>query len=118
MEETLTPQERKALVESIKDAAIERSVLHHYGLSEKEAERFGAFEEASLTTEETDDLVKEFFEAFARAAACTLHIKKLYGENVHHIVECVFKAFARALGEACSVDEKRAGVLPSTKGTL
>lgn len=62
MEETLTPQERKALVESIKDAAIERSVLHHYGLSEKEAERFGAFEEASLTTEETDDLVKEFFE--------------------------------------------------------
>lgn len=64
------------------------------------------------------ELVKEFFEAFARAAACTLHIKKLYGENVHHIVECVFKAFARALGEACSVDEKRAGVLPSTKGTL
>ena len=41
---------------------IERSVLHHYGLSEKEAETFGAFEEASLTTEETDDLVKEFFE--------------------------------------------------------
>lgn len=62
MEETLTPQERKALIESIKDAAIERSVLHHCGLSEKEAETFGAFEEASLTTEETDDLVKEFFE--------------------------------------------------------
>lgn len=62
MEETLTLQERKALVESIKDAAIERSVLHHYGLSEKKAEAFGAFEEASLTTEETDDLVKEFFE--------------------------------------------------------
>ena len=55
MEETLTPQERRALIENIKDTAIERSVLHHYGLSEKEAE-------ASLTTEETDDLVKEFFE--------------------------------------------------------
>ena len=65
-----------------------------------------------------NELVKEFFEAFARAAACTLHIKKLSCEDVHHIVECVFKAFARALGEACSVDEKRAGVLPSTKGTL
>ena len=62
MEETLTPQERKALTEKIKDAAIERNVLHHYGLSEKEAETFGAFEEGSLTTEETDDLVKEFIE--------------------------------------------------------
>lgn len=62
MEETLTSQERKALTEKIKDAAIERSVLHHYGLSEKEAETFGAFEEGSLTTEETDDLVKEFIE--------------------------------------------------------
>lgn len=62
MEETLTPQERKALIESIKNSAIERNVLHHYGLSEKEAETFGAFEEASLTAEETDNLVKEFFE--------------------------------------------------------
>ena len=62
MEETLTPQERYALIESIKDAAVECSVLHHYGLSEKEAETFGAFEEGSLTTEETDDLVKEFIE--------------------------------------------------------
>lgn len=44
MEETLTPQERRALIENIKDTAIERSVLHHYGLSEKEAETFGAFE--------------------------------------------------------------------------
>lgn len=62
MEETLTPQEQKALIENIKDAAIERSVLHHYGLSEKEAETFGAFEEGSLTKEETDDLIKEFLE--------------------------------------------------------
>lgn len=64
------------------------------------------------------ELVKEFFEAFTRSAACTLHISKMYGENIHHIVEGVFKAFARALSEACSLDEKRAGVLPSTKGTL
>ena len=62
MEETLTPQEQQALVESIKDAAIERHVLHRYSLSEKEAERFGAFEETALSTEETDNLVKEFFE--------------------------------------------------------
>lgn len=61
MEETLTPQERYALIESIKDAAVECSVLHHYSLSEKEAETFGAFEETTLTTEETDDLIKEFF---------------------------------------------------------
>ena len=69
MEETLTPQERKALVESIKDTAIGRSVLHHYGLSEKEAETFGAFEESSLTTEESDDLVKEFFEEACKDTA-------------------------------------------------
>ena len=61
MEETLTPQERKALIESIKNSAVERNVLHHYGLSDKEAETFGAFDEASLTAEETDDLIKKFF---------------------------------------------------------
>ena len=64
MEETLTPQERKALIESIKNSAIERNVLHHYGLSEKEAETFGAFEEASLTAAESYERIKEFLQDF------------------------------------------------------
>lgn len=64
------------------------------------------------------ELVNEFFAAFARAAEVTLHIKKLYGTNVHHIVEAVFKAFGRAVAEACSVDAKNADKLPSTKGIL
>lgn len=62
MEETLTPQERKALIESIKNSAIERRALYHYGLTEKEAQTFGVFEEATLTTEESDDLFKKFIE--------------------------------------------------------
>ncbi len=64
------------------------------------------------------ELIKEFFAAFARSAAATVHFKLLYGDNVHHIAEAVFKAFGRALREACSVDAARADVLPSTKGTL
>ena len=64
------------------------------------------------------ELVREFFEAFCRSAAATVHIVKLAGSNIHHIVEGVFKAFARALGEACSLDPAAAGSPPSTKGTL
>ena len=64
------------------------------------------------------ELVKEFFAAFTRSAKVTLHFRLLYGENVHHIVEAVFKAFAKALSEACSVDASAADSLPSTKGTL
>lgn len=64
------------------------------------------------------ELVKEFFAAFTRSAKVTLHFRLLYGENVHHIVEAVFKAFAKALSEACSVDTSAADSLPSTKGTL
>ena len=46
-----------------------------------------------------------------------LHIKEMYGENSHHIIEAMFKAFARALDEAVSYDERVHG-LPSTKGAL
>ena len=63
------------------------------------------------------ELVPVFFEAFARAAGCNLHVRMLEGENLHHIVEISFKAFAKALAQAVRVDPRVIGV-PSTKGTL
>ena len=62
-------------------------------------------------------LVKEFLIAFAANAGVTLHVRKLAGENAHHIAEAAFKALARALMEAVRIDPRVAGV-PSTKGSL
>ena len=64
------------------------------------------------------ELVEEFFEAFTRAAACSLHLRRLAGENAHHIVEGAFKSFARTMREAVSLDPDAAGEIPSTKGVL
>lgn len=64
------------------------------------------------------ELVKEFFLAFARACPMALHFKKLYGENNHHVAECAFKAFAKVMAQAVSIDPRRADRLPTTKGTL
>lgn len=64
------------------------------------------------------DLTEEFFMALTRAGGITLHIRMLSGRNSHHIVEGVFKAVAKALAQAVEVDPRRAGVIPSTKGTL
>ncbi len=61
---------------------------------------------------------KEWFQAFAQAAGITLHVECLYGDNSHHIVEACFKALARALREATSLDPRSAMMIPSTKGTL
>ncbi|MEM8867659.1 MAG: imidazoleglycerol-phosphate dehydratase HisB [Verrucomicrobiota bacterium] len=63
-------------------------------------------------------LVKEFFQAFANDTACNLHINLEYGEEPHHIAEAIFKAFARALDMATTIDPRLGGALPSTKGTL
>lgn len=63
------------------------------------------------------ELVKEFFYAVSYSAGMNLHIKLLDGGNDHHIAEAAFKAFAKALDEACSIDERIHGVL-STKGTI
>ncbi len=63
------------------------------------------------------ELVKEFFYAIAYSAGMNLHIKLLDGGNNHHIIEAAFKAFAKALDEACSYDERIQGVL-STKGSI
>ena len=64
------------------------------------------------------ELTEEFWAAFARSAAVTLHIRQLAGKNSHHIIEAVFKGAARALRKAAALDPELAGELPSTKGLL
>lgn len=71
---------------------------------------------ASIAGFETE-LAEEFFNAVANAAKLTLHLEVRYGSNVHHMIEAAFKAFARALRVAVSIDPEESGV-PSTKGTL
>jgi len=63
-------------------------------------------------------LVKEFSRAFSNALGCNLHVKLEYGEEPHHVAEAIFKALARAMDEATRIDERAAGSLPSTKGSL
>ena len=63
-------------------------------------------------------LAKEFFQGFANEARCNLHLELLYGEEPHHVVEALFKAFARAADSACQRDPRILGRLPSTKGKL
>ncbi len=72
------------------------------------AERVGGLE---------TELVREFFYAVSYSAGMNLHIKMFHGENTHHMIEAMFKAFGKALDEAASFDERIAGVL-STKGAL
>lgn len=79
-----------------------------YGL-EIPTEKVGTFD---------TELVEEFFQAFARTAACNLHIKQLAGTNSHHIIEGAFKSVARSLKEAVSIDPEFADDIPSTKGVL
>lgn len=64
------------------------------------------------------DLFHEFFQGFVNHALVTLHIDNLKGNNAHHQIETVFKAFGRALRLALEVDEKLKGTIPSTKGSL
>ncbi len=63
-------------------------------------------------------LAKEFFQGFANEARCNLHLQLLYGGEPHHVVEALFKAFAKAVDFACQRDARIAGLLPSTKGKL
>ncbi len=64
------------------------------------------------------ELVEEFFQAFARSAAATLHVKQLSGTNAHHIIEGAFKSFGRSLRAATRIDPDLGEEIPSTKGTL
>lgn len=63
-------------------------------------------------------LLAHFLESFASEARLTLHIRVLYGSDAHHQAEAVFKALARALCQAVTRDPRRAGIVPTTKGTL
>ena len=75
-----------------------------------------------LPTEKVGDfdteLVEEFWLGFVRNAACSLHIRMLYGKNGHHIIEGAFKSVARSLKQAVAIDEKFSDEIPSTKGVL
>jgi imidazoleglycerol-phosphate dehydratase len=63
-------------------------------------------------------LAREFFQGFANEARCNLHLELLYGGEPHHVVEGLFKAFAKATDFACQHDARIAGQIPSTKGKL
>jgi len=63
------------------------------------------------------ELVEEFFTAFCNHSGANIHVNLAYGDNIHHIIEGIFKAFGRALDEATSIDPRIQGVL-STKGRL
>lgn len=64
------------------------------------------------------ELVREFFQALSTHGGITLHLDRVHGFNSHHIAEATFKAVARALRMAVEPDPRRAGEVPSTKGTL
>jgi imidazoleglycerol-phosphate dehydratase len=63
-------------------------------------------------------LAREFFQGFANEARCNIHLELLYGDEPHHVVEALFKAFAKAVDFACQRDARIAGEVPSTKGKL
>ena len=77
--------------------------------------------DATFTTERVGyfdtEMVREFFYAISHTAGMSLHIKVLDGTNTHHMIEAMFKAFARALDEACTIDPRIKDVM-STKGAL
>ena len=79
----------------------------HYDV-EVEKERIGDYEV---------ELTEDFFRALTMKAGLTLHLELLYGKNSHHVVEALFKAFARALRQAAALDSRTRDV-PSTKGVL
>lgn len=73
------------------------------------AEKVGTFD---------TELCEEFWLAFVRTSACTLHIRQLAGKNSHHIIEGTFKSVARSLRDAVAIDPLFANDIPSTKGVL
>ena len=96
----------------------EALVLAAVDLSGRSCLRFAANIPAQKIGTFDTELVQEFFLAFVRRASATLHIRQLDGENSHHIVEAMFKAFGRALAQAVAVDARLGDAIPSTKGVL
>ncbi len=80
-----------------------------YFFAHFERERVGDFD---------TELVREFFQGLANHARCTLHVDNLRGDNVHHVIETLFKAFGRALHGAVAAEPRIGDATPSTKGRL
>ena len=76
-----------------------------------------AFSQPRLGEMDTE-LFQHWFHSIAHAVGITLHVELLYGENNHHIIEGIFKGFARAMRAAVERDPRKAGAIPSTKGQL
>ncbi len=97
------------------DEALSRVVIDFSG-------RPGLFFHAEFVRDKVGsfdvELVSEFFQGFANHANATLHMDVIRGVNEHHKIETLFKAFGRALRMACTIDERAANQLPSTKGAL
>lgn len=78
--------------------------------------------DAKIDDRKTSDfetsLLAHFFASFAQASLSTIHIKLIDGADTHHMIEAIFKAFARALSFATSINESKKDVIPSTKGVL
>lgn len=78
--------------------------------------------DAEIKDEKTSDfetvLLSHFFASFAQSSLSTIHIKMLEGTDTHHIIEAIFKAFARAISMATSFNEANRDIIPSTKGLL
>ncbi len=96
--------------EALVEAAIDISGRAHCAWSV----RFVRDKVGEMDTE----LFEEFFRAFAGNALVTLHVRQLAGHNAHHVAEACFKAVARALRQAVSLDALLGGAVPSTKGSL
>ncbi len=97
------------------DEALSRVVID---LSGRPSLDFVAEFESGMIGDFDSELFYEFFQGFVNHAQVTLHIDSIRGRNSHHIAETIFKAFGRALRMAVSVDERLAGAMPSTKGSL
>lgn len=96
-----------------------RSYLVWRGLNDFAYRKLGrAAKSQDLSSSFRFGLAREFFQGFANEARCNLHLELLYGDEPHHIVEALFKAFAKAVDSACQRDPRIAGQLPSTKGKL
>jgi imidazoleglycerol-phosphate dehydratase len=76
-----------------------------------------AFTQPRLGEMDTE-LFEHWFHSIAHAAGITLHVEVLYGQNNHHLIEGIFKGFARAMRSAVELDPRKGGAIPSTKGLL
>ena len=96
-----------------------RSYLVWRGLNDFAYQKLGkALKNQDVSSQFRFGLAREFFQGFANEARCNLHLELLYGDEPHHIVEALYKAFAKAVDAACQHDPRIAGQLPSTKGKL